>query len=78
MSTAPRPIVTPCIKVCAVDGQSGYCLGCQRTLPEIAQWGRLDETARASIMADLPARRSKISPEKLGILAPPSMGSATV
>ena len=69
MSTAPRPIVTPCIKVCAVDGQSGYCLGCQRTLPEIAQWTRLDDATRAAIMADLPARRAKIAPEKLGLLS---------
>ena len=32
----PRPIATPCVKVCAVDGASGYCLGCRRTLAEIA------------------------------------------
>jgi len=52
----PRPIATPCVKVCAVDGLSGLCLGCRRTLPEIAGWARLSDEERAAIMADLPRR----------------------
>ncbi|MBO9559002.1 MAG: DUF1289 domain-containing protein [Caulobacter sp.] len=52
----PRPIATPCVKVCAVDGQSGFCLGCRRTLPEIAGWARLSDEERAAIMAALPHR----------------------
>lgn len=52
----PRPIATPCVKVCAVDGNSGYCLGCRRTLPEIAAWGRLTDLERADILAALPDR----------------------
>lgn len=51
-----RPISSPCIKVCAVDGGSGLCIGCGRTLKEIASWGGLDEATRRSIMAELPAR----------------------
>ena len=60
------PIVTPCVKVCVVDGESSLCLGCFRTLEEIASWSRLEPDIRAEIMADLPARRSRIAPEKLG------------
>lgn len=52
----PRPIVTPCVKVCAVDGVTGFCLGCRRTLPEIAGWARLSDQERAEIMAALPGR----------------------
>jgi predicted Fe-S protein YdhL (DUF1289 family) len=52
----PRPIATPCVKVCAVDGASGYCLGCRRTLPEIAGWARLSDAERETIMAALPDR----------------------
>jgi hypothetical protein len=63
----PRPIVTPCVKVCIVDGESGLCLGCQRTLPEIAGWAKLSDEARAEIMAGLPARKGLIRPEKLGL-----------
>lgn len=52
----PRPIATPCVKVCAVDGATGYCLGCRRTLPEIAGWARLSDAEREAIMAALPDR----------------------
>lgn len=65
--SAPAPVATPCTKVCMVDGQSGLCLGCFRTLPEIAGWGRLNEGERATLMTELPARRARIAPEKLGI-----------
>ncbi len=64
----PRPITTPCVKVCIVDGESGLCLGCYRTLKEIAQWSRLDEAERIAINEGLLARRSRIRPEKLGLV----------
>ena len=64
----PKAIATPCIQVCMVDGQSGLCLGCFRTLPEIAGWSRFSDAERAQLMAVLPDRKSRISPEKLGII----------
>ena len=67
-SCAPQPVATPCIKVCMVDGESGLCLGCYRTLPEIAGWARLAPDARASVMRSLPGRRDRISPEKLRLI----------
>ena len=30
--------ISPCIGVCIIDPASGYCLGCARTIPEIAGW----------------------------------------
>ena len=62
----PRAVATPCVQVCVVDGPSGLCLGCFRTLPEIAGWSKLDDTRRAEIMAELPSRRGRIDPAKLG------------
>ena len=50
-----------------VDGQSGLCLGCFRTLPEIAGWARFSEAERAALMVELPTRRTRIAPEKLGL-----------
>jgi predicted Fe-S protein YdhL (DUF1289 family) len=64
MNAPPRPIATPCVKVCVVDGESGLCLGCFRTLAEVAAWSRLDEAEREAIMGDLPARLSRVSPAK--------------
>ena len=49
-------ISSPCLKVCVVDGATDICLGCGRTLPEIAKWGRLSEDERLAIMATLPER----------------------
>ncbi len=64
MNGSPRPIVTPCVQVCAVDGASGLCVGCHRTLAEIATWGRLDDARRTAIMAELPGRLPRVSPER--------------
>ena len=61
MSTPPGPprsIATPCIKVCIVDGASGLCLGCWRTLPEIGGWSGFTDAERARIMAELPGREA--------------------
>ena len=63
----PPPIATPCIKICVVDGESGLCVGCYRTLSEVAGWGRFTDADRAAIMASLTARRGRIRPEKLAI-----------
>lgn len=62
----PRAVATPCVKVCIVDGASGLCLGCCRTLSEIGGWSGLTDDERARIMAELPARRSRIDPALLG------------
>jgi predicted Fe-S protein YdhL (DUF1289 family) len=47
---------TPCVKVCTIDARGGLCLGCGRTLDEIARWAGMSEAERARIMAELPAR----------------------
>ncbi|MGZ5924489.1 MAG: DUF1289 domain-containing protein [Rhizomicrobium sp.] len=49
-------ISSPCTKICVVDGVTGLCFGCGRTLPEIAKWGSLSEAERLAIMAGLAAR----------------------
>ncbi len=65
-SSAPTAVATPCVQVCIVDGQSGLCLGCFRTLGEIGGWTGFSDERRAALMAELPGRRGQISPEKLG------------
>ena len=66
-SGPPRSIATPCIQVCIVDGPSGLCLGCYRTLSEIGGWSKLTDQQRAEIMKELPGRQSRIDPAKLGL-----------
>ncbi len=67
MDPARQPIATPCVNICVVDGESGLCLGCHRTLGEVAGWAALSDAERAEIMSALPARRARIRPEKLAL-----------
>ncbi|MEZ5923471.1 MAG: DUF1289 domain-containing protein [Hyphomicrobiaceae bacterium] len=48
---------SPCIKVCSIDPVTHLCIGCARTLDEIALWSRLSEADQARILRLLPARR---------------------
>jgi predicted Fe-S protein YdhL (DUF1289 family) len=50
------PTESPCIAVCLIDPRTGLCLGCGRTLPEIARWPRLASTERQAIMSSLAQR----------------------
>ncbi len=54
------PVLSPCIGVCATDSASGFCLGCLRTIDEIAAWSRASEATRRAIHAALPPRRAQI------------------
>jgi predicted Fe-S protein YdhL (DUF1289 family) len=49
-------IESPCIKVCVLDSGSQYCVGCGRTLAEIARWTAFSPEERRRIMAELPGR----------------------
>lgn len=51
-------IETPCVKICTLDARAGLCLGCGRTVDEIAGWGTMSAEERRQIMAELPARLS--------------------
>ena len=47
---------TPCVRICVVDPVSALCVGCGRTVAEIAAWPAMSETDRVAVMADLGAR----------------------
>lgn len=51
-------ISTPCIKICVMEND--LCVGCGRTLGEIASWGSMREVERRAIMDMLPARLAKL------------------
>ena len=50
-------IESPCTKICTMDAASGLCVGCGRTLDEIARWGSMADAERAAIMSALPERK---------------------
>jgi predicted Fe-S protein YdhL (DUF1289 family) len=49
-------IESPCVNICTLDARSGICLGCGRTIDEIARWNAMSAAERSRIMAELPAR----------------------
>jgi predicted Fe-S protein YdhL (DUF1289 family) len=53
---APAPVTSPCTRVCRIDGSSGLCAGCARTLDEIARWSAMSEAERLQVCAQLPGR----------------------
>ena len=55
-------IDTPCTKVCVIDAAKGLCLGCGRSLSEIAAWSRLSGQDRSRVMAELPRRLASVRP----------------
>lgn len=55
---SPATVPSPCINLCQMDPATGWCLGCHRTIAEIAGWGRLDDTSKQQILLRLPPRRA--------------------
>ncbi len=57
-------IETPCVKVCVVDPDSGFCIGCGRTRNEIGSWLGLTPSGRREVMAELPERVASLTLRK--------------
>lgn len=57
---------SPCVKVCVVHPEAKLCVGCLRTLDEIAAWSGLTTAERRQIMAGLAARRPLLARRRGG------------
>ena len=51
-------VESPCVKLCVVHPAARLCLGCYRTVDEIAAWRVDDPEARRAVMAELRAGRA--------------------
>jgi predicted Fe-S protein YdhL (DUF1289 family) len=51
-----QAIISPCVNICEIDRARGLCLGCRRTLGEIAGWTAMTPAQREAVMAALPGR----------------------
>ena len=49
---------SPCISVCKLDPAMQVCLGCGRTIAEIAAWSGLSDKERKAIIRRLEASRA--------------------
>lgn len=57
-------VISPCVKICELDGPSGLCRGCGRSVAEIGAWLRLSEGERAAVMQQLPDRLAAMQDTK--------------
>jgi uncharacterized protein len=54
-----RTVLSPCVGVCVMDTDSGYCTGCWRTLGEIAAWPEYADSRRLEVLAAVKAREAR-------------------
>ena len=59
-------IESPCVKLCVVHPETRLCMGCFRSIDEIAAWSRMTPEARRAVMAELPARAARAAPTRRG------------
>jgi predicted Fe-S protein YdhL (DUF1289 family) len=62
---ATERVASPCILVCTMDDAGGLCLGCHRTLDEIAGWSTASEAEKRAILARVAARAAASSPVRV-------------
>lgn len=52
-----RPVPSPCVSVCVLDPVgTGVCVGCGRTLDEVAAWSQMTNAQRREVVARAPGR----------------------
>jgi hypothetical protein len=59
--TAPLEPPSPCVRICTLDANRTWCLGCGRTLKEIGRWSTLSNETKQAILDDLPRRLATAS-----------------
>lgn len=60
-AAAAAPVASPCSRVCRIDEGSGLCIGCGRTLDEIARWTAMGEAGRQRVWAQLRGRLAAVA-----------------
>ncbi len=51
-------VESPCVDICVMNEETGYCEGCGRTIDEIAEWSSYSPAQRRRIIAELGRRLS--------------------
>lgn len=57
----PHPALpSPCLGLCRIDPDHGYCVGCYRSLEEICDWMTLAEAERSAVVTLCEHRKAKL------------------
>jgi predicted Fe-S protein YdhL (DUF1289 family) len=57
-------MISPCINVCKIAPDTQVCIGCFRTLQEIAEWSRLTDEQRQTIIDNMKERHNEKATKK--------------
>mgnify|MGYP001803642691 CR=1 FL=1 len=57
---------SPCINICQIHPASRLCLGCHRTIDEIAGWAGYSSSERQAVLDMLPERAASAQPGRQG------------
>jgi len=52
-------IPSPCVGVCQINASTKFCLGCWRTLKEVAHWSRYSNYEKETLMTELTERQER-------------------
>ena len=52
----PRSVPSPCVRLCTL-GDDDICVGCYRSIEEIMQWTRLDNSQKQDVLNRCDSRR---------------------
>jgi len=58
--------LSPCNKICQIHPEMRICIGCYRTIQEIAGWSRMSDMERREVMEVLPERAPMLAKRKGG------------
>jgi hypothetical protein len=50
MSTPPEYVPSPCVQVCTLDPLTGLCVGCYRTVQEVADWLEMTAEEKRAVL----------------------------
>ncbi len=53
-------VESPCISVCTMDENTGFCFGCYRTLEEIQGWWDLDNVQKSKVVEEASQRAASV------------------
>jgi predicted Fe-S protein YdhL (DUF1289 family) len=60
------PVPSPCIDVCRMNPDTGWCDGCLRTIDEIAGWSSFDDAQKRAIWVSIEVRHAQLMAEHAG------------
>jgi len=55
-----KQIESPCIGVCSINPETGFCHGCSRTTKEIEKWLDMSNEEKLTLLNDLEKRQDEL------------------